>query len=154
MGDAALLGRAVVVVSRGKGTWAPGGRVEKSLSTSCPCPWFWPDRDGVFQCASLLQHGGSGSRTGLPQALLSSTMSAAPSLCRLAVPRPHQQLEWSYSFFLFHIKLSWILVTVETSSPNYKEFDSLDVKSYNSSFSLKKIAIKKTYYKMITPYLT
>lgn len=147
VGDAGLAERAVAVMSWGNGTWAPGRRVERSLSTSCPCPWFWPDGDAVFQCTSLLWHGGSGIRAGLLWALPSSTTSTTPSLCWLAVPRPHRQLEWSYVgffSFLFHIKWSWILVTMETSSPNYKEFDSLDVESYNSSFSLRKTEIKKT----------
>lgn len=80
------------------------------------------------------------NRSTLSAAEFHHICSTSSSLGRGAQTTPTAGVQ--LFFFLFHIKRSWILVTVETSSPNCKEFDSLHVKSYNFSFSLKKREIR------------
>lgn len=124
---------------------APAGRTEKSQS---PLLTMNLAKNVAFWCTRLLQHGDARSRAGLPRAL--------PRLqrCPLAGSRcPDHTDSWSVAIlFVFPVKRSWILVAVETSNPNYKEFNSLNVKSYGS-FSLikKKKERNQTHHKTITP---
>lgn len=98
-------------------------------------------KDWVFQCASPFS-------TVLPGA--ERIRPAVLSLCWLHCPGHADS--WIVAILsLFHIKRSKILVATETSSPNYKEFDSVDVKSYSSSFFfLIKKKKKETRHEMIT----
>lgn len=103
-------------------------------------------KDWVLQCASPFS-------TVLPGA--ERIHPAVLSLCWLHCPGHADS--WIVAILSsFHIKRSKILVATETSSPNYKEFDSVDVKSYSSSFFFlveKKEKRKETRHEMITQWL-
>jgi len=153
VGNAALA-EGAVVVSQGKGRGHLGEGWRNPCLPLAHVHDFGQDKMGCFSA-----HPSSGTASLGAERICPQRCRAPPRLQHhpfAGLQCPDHTDSWSGAilFFLFHIKQSWILVTVETSSPNYKEFDSLDVKSYNSSVSLKKVEIKKTYRKMITPYLT